>query len=180
MPSHNPQPPAPVADRRSSGGDTHLSGALVRLDDKPSAVTIRDYRAGDAPVMARIYFIAVYALGTRRTRSRILRGARRRWTANAVGCDSEGAVIGFDNVEANGHIALLYCHSDAAGTGVASGIVAALIDHAQVAGMPDLHVEASKLARGLFERHGFTLAHRRDFSLNGMPIDNHRMIRSLW
>ena len=73
----------------------------------------------------------------------------------------------------------LYCHPAAAGTGIASRLVEALIDHACTADMTDLHVEASELARGLFERHGFTLVHRRDFKVNGVPIHNYLMTRPL-
>ncbi|SEL81984.1 putative acetyltransferase [Sphingomonas palmae] len=73
----------------------------------PRAVTIRDYRTGDAPAMARIYFLAVHALGTRRyTQAQVTAWAPDepdpdRFVARAadgrrtlVAVDSDGAVIG--------------------------------------------------------------------------------------
>ncbi|WP_026325879.1 GNAT family N-acetyltransferase [Sphingomonas sp. Mn802worker] len=153
---------------------------------------LRDYRAGDASAMARVYFLAVRDLGPRRyTRAQVAAWAPEepdpeRFVVRAgdgrrtlVAVDTDGCVLGFGDLEANGHIDLLYCHPDAVGTGVASRIVEALLDHARTAGITDLHVEASELARSLFERHDFTLVQRRDVALNGVPIHNYLMTRLL-
>jgi putative acetyltransferase len=96
-----------------------------------------------------------------------------------VAVDQTGTITGYGDLEADGHIDHLYCHPDAAGSGVAAMLLEALVAHARQAGIASLTVEASELARGLFERHGFTLGHRRDFELGGVPIHNFAMRRRL-
>jgi putative acetyltransferase len=155
-------------------------------------ISIRDYRPGDAEAMARVFFLAVRVLGPRRyTPAQVAAWAPAepdpdRFAARAadgrrtmVAVDALGTVVAFGDLEPNGHIDLLYCHPDVAGTGVASRLLAMLIDHARSADIAALHVEASELARGLFARHGFTLDRRRDFDLAGVPIHHYLMTRSL-
>lgn len=96
-----------------------------------------------------------------------------------VAVDPTNTVVAFGDLEPNGHIDLLYCHPDFAGTGVASQLVEALLDHARMVGMNRLYVEASELARGLFARHGFEVRYRRDFVLDDVPIHNFLMTRAL-
>ncbi len=154
--------------------------------------SIRDYRAGDATAMARVFFLAVRTLGPRRYSAAQVaawapvRPDPARFAARAadgrrtlVAVDAHDIVVAFGDIEANGHVDLLYCHPDAAGTGIASWLLTALLDHARAAGIPSLYVEASELARGLFARHGFTLKRRRDFDLAGVPIHHYLMTRSL-
>jgi putative acetyltransferase len=62
---------------------------------------------------------------------------------------------------------------------VAPALLQALLGRAESAGLPRVFVEASELARGLFERHGFRLVARRDFEVRGVPIHNYAMERRL-
>jgi putative acetyltransferase len=94
-----------------------------------------------------------------------------------VACGLDGAVLAYGDLEQNGHIDHLYAHPDASGRGVARAVLNALITAAEVSGISELHVEASELARGLFERAGFSVIRRRDFELNGVPIHNYAMTR---
>lgn len=150
---------------------------------------IRRYQPGDAVPMAKLYFEAARQLGPRRYSPAQVeawapapadpaavhaRATEGRLTLVAV--DARGDVIGYGDLEADGHIDHLYCRPDAAGTGVAGAILDGLIAHAASRGAPRrLHVEASELARGLFERKGFTVLARRDFEVRGVPIHNYAM-----
>ncbi len=95
----------------------------------------------------------------------------------AVGDD--GTVIGYGDLEPNGHIDHLYCRPDVVGTGVGSAIYAALEGAANDAGIETLFVEASKGARRLFERRGFSVDGRNDLTVSGVAIHNYRMSKSL-
>ncbi len=95
----------------------------------------------------------------------------------AVGDD--GTVIGYGDLEPNGHIDHLYCRPDVVGTGVGSAIYAALENVATDAGIETLFVEASEGARRLFERRGFSVDGRNDLTINGVAIHNYRMSKSL-
>jgi Sortase and related acyltransferases len=145
--------------------------------------TIRPYAPADAGEMGRVYFEAARALGARRysaeqvaawapeptpTEAVCARAedGRRTWVAEGA----DGSLLGYCDLEADGHVDHLYCRPQAAGTGVASALLDDLLAHARAAGMRRLYVEASELARGLFARKGFALVARRDFAVRGVAI----------
>ncbi|RAK56678.1 GNAT family N-acetyltransferase [Phenylobacterium deserti] len=153
---------------------------------------IRTYQAADAPRLAQLYFESARTIGARRYSPEQVaawapepadpatvhaRASDGRVTLVAEGAD--GTVLGYGDLEADGHIDHLYAHPAAAGTGVGSALLQALVEQARAWGATRLYVEASELARGLFERQGFTTSHRRDFEVRGVPIHNYAMERSL-
>lgn len=96
-----------------------------------------------------------------------------------VAVDDDDRAIGYGDLEPNGHIDHLYCRPDMVGTGVGSAIYAALEDAARRAGIAVLFVEASEGARRLFERRGFCVDARNDFTINGVAIHNYRMSKAI-
>lgn len=151
---------------------------------------IRPYSAADAAHLAGLYFNSARTLGLRRyspeqvavwapalvSAERVhKRASDGRQTL--VACGDDGIILAYGDLEQNGHIDHLYAHPDASGRGVAGAVLNALISAAEAAGISELHVEASELARGLFERAGFTVSKRRDFELNGVAIHNYAMTR---
>jgi len=157
---------------------------------KPAfAFAIRRYQPGDAAQMARLYFESARQLGPRRYSQEqveawapapadpaVVHARASDGRLTLVATDARGDVIGYGDLEANGHIDHLYCRPDAAGKGVAGAILDGLVAEAASRGTPRrLHVEASELARGLFERKGFTVVARRDFEVRGVPIHNYAM-----
>ena len=153
---------------------------------------IRPYQAADAEALAQLYFDSARLLGARRyspdqvaawapapAEASVVhaRASDGRTTLVAVG--AQGSVLGYGDLERNGHIDHLYCRPEAAGTGVASALLDALQACAAEQGSTRLFVEASELARGLFERKGFTTSHRRDFKVRGVAIHNYAMERWL-
>jgi putative acetyltransferase len=157
-----------------------------------SPFAIRDYEAEDAPQIARLYYDSARTLGLRRYSPEQVaawapapadpalvhaRAGDGRTTLVAVG--PSGDLLGYGDLETDGHIDHLYCGPDAAGRGVAPALLQALLGRAESAGLPRVFVEASELARGLFERHGFRLVARRDFEVRGVPIHNYAMERRL-
>lgn len=158
----------------------------------PLQVIIREYQEGDAPMLAQVYYSSVRILGLRRyTPKQVAAWAPElpdptAWQVRAadgrttlVALDPAGEVIGYGDLERNGHIDHLYCRPNAAGTGAAQMLLDELVARATTAGIPKLYVEASELARGLFERKGFALVRRRDFELRGVRIHNYAMERRL-
>jgi putative acetyltransferase len=88
-------------------------------------------------------------------------------------------VVGFIDLEADGHIDRLYCAPEAAGRGVASRLYEATEAAARVQGISRLFTEASERARRFFERKGFTVLERQDMIRRGVPIHNYRMTKTL-
>ncbi|MDG2527413.1 GNAT family N-acetyltransferase [Caulobacter endophyticus] len=155
-------------------------------------VFIRPYRTDDAPHMARLYYDAVHGLGRRAYSAAQIsawapaplqpidvlnRAADGRMTF--VAADTSDQAVGYVDLEADGHVDHLYCHPDFAGQGVASRLLETVIQRAEEQGLAVLYVEASELARPVFERHGFTVTARRDFEVRGGLIHNYAMRREL-
>ena len=156
----------------------------------PLKYAVRHYQASDASQMAQLYFDSARQLGRRRYSPEQVaawapaRGAPGSVHARAtdgrttfVAVSTAGQVLGYGDLEPDGHIDHLYCRPDVAGLGVGSALVDALLAHAAANGINRLRVEASELARGLFERNGFVVAHRRDFEVRGVAIHNFAMER---
>lgn len=96
-----------------------------------------------------------------------------------VAHDDGGQVLGFGDLEPDGHLDMLYIAPEAEGLRVGSLLYAALEDHARGRGLSKIFVEASELARPLFERRGFIVLGRNDLSLQGVAIHNYRMEKTL-
>lgn len=151
---------------------------------------LRPYRADDAAGMAQLYFESARQIGARRylptqvaawapepasAAAVHARAGDGRLTLVAVGPD--GRMLAYGDLEDDGHIDHLYCAPHAAGKGVAAALLDALLAEAAARRTPRLYVEASELARGLFERKGFAVTARRDFEVRGVAIHNYAMER---
>ena len=139
-------------------------------------ITIRLATPADAEALAEVYERSVRALGPRastpaqiaawigqgglsdRFHARLADG-RRCWAA----VDAADRVQAFVDLEADGHIDVLYAAPEAAGTD----------------GLTRLHVEASEAARRFFLKRGYSVVERRDFAIGGVDIHNYAMERRL-
>ncbi|HEY3697497.1 GNAT family N-acetyltransferase [Phenylobacterium sp.] len=156
------------------------------------SVTIRTYEEADAPIMAELYFQSVRIIGARHYRPEQVtawapasidpayvraRAADGRTTLVAI--NDRGEIVGYGDLEPDGHVDHLYCRPDAVGAGVGSKLLDELTRAALSMHIPRLFVEASEAARPLFERRGFELIRRRDIILRGVPIHNYAMEKAL-
>ncbi|WP_334177294.1 GNAT family N-acetyltransferase [Pseudoxanthomonas sp.] len=154
-------------------------------------VSLRPYRPDDAAALSDLYARSVRHYGPRAyTPAQIAAwAATARVERTAARCsdgrhvrvaqDDAGRVLGFGDLEADGHLDYLYVAPEAEGLRIGSLLYAALEAHAHQQGIARLHVEASELARPLFERRGFTLIARNDLVLAGVAIHNYRMEKRL-
>jgi len=149
---------------------------------------IRPYRPEDAAALSELHFASVHGLGSLRYSPDQVRAwcpsppdpavtdARARYgRLTLVAEDEAGRVAGFGDIAPSGHIDRLYRRPGADAAGVGGALLGALMDHAVEQGAPRLTVEASEMARGLFERHGFRVVERRDFERNGVMIHHYAM-----
>ncbi|WP_373503558.1 GNAT family N-acetyltransferase [Aestuariivirga sp.] len=153
---------------------------------------IRCYGPGDAVSLAEIFNRAVSETASRHydpeqiaawlgggmeageTHARCSDG-RSVWVA----ADGSDTAVAFIDLEDDGHIDMLFCLPEWSGRGIASALYDHLESDARRRGMTRLRVEASELARPLFQHKGFTLLRRNDFTLDGVAVHNHIMEKLL-
>lgn len=153
---------------------------------------VRPYAPRDAAAMADLYQRSVRALGpadyspeqvaawagggaTAERFAELMVDGRR----GLVAVDDGDQVIGFTDVEADGHIHFLYVAPEAKGSGAAGALLDAVEAIAAEAGTVRLYSEASEAARRFFVRRGFIVLHRRDFEVGGVPIHNYAVEKTL-
>lgn len=106
----------------------------------------------------------------------------RAWVA-----DESGVIAGFINLKPSrlvdgrlqGEIDCLFTHPDFLGRGVGSRLFSVLQDTALETGVARLTVEASYLARALFEKQGFTTHSRNEHPRAGQTLVNFSMSKVL-
>ncbi len=153
---------------------------------------IRPYQDGDAEALAAVFERAVRTIGARdyspaqieawigtepreaRFRNKMADG-RRCWVA----VDEQDRVTAFVDLEADGHIDLLFADPAVAGRGVTTALLDSLERAACESGMTRLYVEASEPARRFFLKRGYSVSQRRDFEIGGVAIHNYAMERRL-
>ncbi|WP_051371915.1 GNAT family N-acetyltransferase [Leisingera aquimarina] len=167
-------------------------GVRQEVGRRPSCCRIRQFRASDAAALADVFASAVHGIACRfyspaqisawcpETPSsesflRKLSDGRAVWVA----ADDADVPVAFIDLEADGHIDMLFCHPRAAGQGVAGMLYGKLEEAALRQGIRLLYVEASEAARSFFERMGFALDKRCEFERGGVKIHNYRMVKIL-
>lgn len=155
-------------------------------------MTVRTFVPGDAAAVAAMLRQSVEGLASADYSARqVAAWAARLPDADAVAArcadgrqswvalGPDGAVLGFTDLEGDGHIDLLYVAPVAQGRGVANALTDALVVHARAVGLAHLRVEASEAARRFYRKCGFIERGRRDLSLDGVPIHNYGMDMAL-
>ena len=153
-------------------------------------MVIREYRAGDAVAIVRLYYDTVHAVNAADYAPNQLDAwapevpdaaawhdrMSNRCTLVAV---EAGAVVGFIELEADGHLDMLFCAKHAVGRGVGAGLYAALERRARDRGLDRIFTEASITARGFFQRQGFRVLQARTVHRRGVALTNFAMAKRL-
>ncbi|XKG61374.1 GNAT family N-acetyltransferase [Caenispirillum salinarum] len=146
---------------------------------------IESFRPAMAPALTEVYGEAVSGIGPRDYSPEqvaawaCLAPTAERFAAlygdgrfTAVAVEGAGHVLGFTDMEDDGHIGFLYCRPEVAGTGVAARLFEAVEAEARARGLSRLYSEASEAACRFFLRRGFRVLRRRDLEISGTPIHN--------
>ncbi|MDN3556844.1 GNAT family N-acetyltransferase [Halomonas maura] len=91
----------------------------------------------------------------------------------------ETSVVGFIELDADGHIDCTYTHPDFQGRGVASSLYERLLAEARAKSIKCLYVEASLVAKPFFEHRGFSVVKRNEVKRNGVSLVNFSMEKYL-
>lgn len=153
---------------------------------------IRAYGKGDAESVSRVFQRSVEMLGPRDySAAQVTAWASRapdaeRWHVRMsdgrtvfVAVDETDAVLGFIDLEADGHIDLLYCAPEVAGTGIAAALYDAVESLGRARRMARLYSEASEAALRFFLKRGFVKLRRRDLMISDVAIHNYEVEKAL-
>lgn len=106
-----------------------------------------------------------------------------RWAVLAdrytVVAEVDGRIVGFTDLEANGHIDRFFVHADHQAQGVGRAMLSELVAEAGRLGIPRLYAEVSITARPFFVRHGFVVVAEQEVTVRGVVLTNYRMERLL-
>jgi putative acetyltransferase len=153
---------------------------------------LRDGVVGDGAALSALYAASVRSLGARDYRpeqieawagltpsGQTLDARMADGRIRLVAVDDTDRPLGFLDMEADGHIDLLYVSPDAAGRGVARALLEGVEARARQSGVARLYAEGSETARPAFEKLGFVVTARRDFEVAGVPIHNWAVEKTL-
>lgn len=93
--------------------------------------------------------------------------------------ETSGVILGFGELEANGHIDCFYCHKDYQGQGVGRQIYRAIETKARALGLDRLFTEASITAKPFFQKQGFSVITEQQVIRRGETLINYRMEKFL-
>jgi putative acetyltransferase len=151
---------------------------------------IRDYDAGDAPEIARLFYetirsvnkadyseeqVAAMAPGVPDPEEWHDRMTDRR----TLVAEEDGEVVGFAELEGDGHLDMLYLRGDAVGRGVGRRLYSEVEREARGLGLGQIFTEASITARPFFERQGFRVVREQTVSRRGVEMTRFAMEKLL-
>lgn len=153
-------------------------------------ITIREYRDEDCATLIDLFRGSVRLVARRDYNERQIlawapddidaelfarkRSAKPTWIA-----EIDGQIVGFTDLEPDGHIDMLFVHAEHQGQGVARTLLAHVENFAKCRGMHRLYTEASITARPVFERKGFKVIIEQTVIVRDVPLTNFRMEKRL-
>ncbi|MDQ6924711.1 MAG: GNAT family N-acetyltransferase [Candidatus Eremiobacteraeota bacterium] len=154
-------------------------------------MTVRRYRDGDAAALCEIFFRSVREVGQAKYDDAQVRawahdvpdaaawGTRMRENETFIAVRDGDEPVGWIELEADGHVEMLYCAPEAAGRGVAAQLYAEAEALARERGLTRLTTSASRFAESFFRKHGWSVDERETVTRFGVGIQRARMSKTL-
>jgi len=153
-------------------------------------VIVRDYGRDDAREICHLFYETVQTVNLADYSPEQVRAWAPAppdpdaWHARMSGrhtlvAEGDGGVVGFAELEEDGHLDMFYCRWDVVGRGVGSLLYAAVEERARGLGINRIFTEASITARPFFERKGFAVLRRNTVVRRGVELTNFSMKKVL-
>ena len=151
---------------------------------------VRNYVGGDAEGICRLFYETVHAVNLGDYSPEQVRAWAPAppdpvaWHGRMSGrhtlvAEGDDGVVGFAELEEDGHLDMLYCRRDAVGRGVGSLLYAAVEERAIGLGVERVFTEASITARPFYGRRGFVVLKRNTVARHGVELTNFSMEKIL-
>ncbi len=149
-------------------------------------ITIREYRADDAPALRTVYCSAIRETAAKDySPEQIAAWApetvdESRWATRMAGispfvAERDGNVVGYADVQSNGYIDHFFVAGYAARQGVGHALMRRIHSHATAIGLTSLFSDVSITARPFFESWGFAVEGQQSLVVAGISLTNYRM-----
>ena len=153
-------------------------------------MTIRRYRPSDTPALLALFHDTVHAVNARDYSPEQLNAwapptqDADAWTARLTARDTLVAedgplLVGFCDLEGDGHLDHLYCHANYQRRGVGTRLLEGIEQIAREKGITHLTTEASITARPFFEARGFQTLQAQTVHVRGLAFANYRMEKEI-
>ena len=191
-------PVAPHTANMAAGGLTIMKDAQGRLQSLLTAVAdgdivnIRTHLPDDAQAIAQLFYDAVHALPDTHYNSEqkqawapeLDSASEQKWQqriekSRPFVAEYEDQIVGFIELEIDGHIDCFYVAPRYQGKGIGGQLYQALVNEARGFGLRELRVDASHAARAFFSQRGFHVEQENTVNLSGVTLTNWRMTLAL-
>lgn len=153
-------------------------------------MNIRRFKIGDEDILWRLYYETTHRInGQEYTKEQVERWApkdkdmiewsRRVRVRNPFVAEDDGIIVGFAELEANGHIDFFYCHHLWQRKGVGRMLYEALENEARGLNLRHLRSEVSVPARAFFEAMGFRVTVEQNNVVCGSVAKNYVMEKQI-
>jgi putative acetyltransferase len=153
---------------------------------------IRDYAADDACAITRLFYETVHSVNQADYSEEQVEAwapvvpDQQAWNARmsepgrrTLVAEEDDEVVGFAELEDNGHLDILYLRRDAVGRGVGWRLYKAVEREARSLGLRRIFTESSITARPFFERHGFRVVREQRVWCRRVEMTNFAMEKPL-
>lgn len=153
-----------------------------------AACAIRAYRPADLDAVIAVFVGAVREVASRDYAPAQIdawaRVDRDAWASRRLSRPTWVAVlgpsvIGFTDLEPDGHLDMMFVHPRHQGAGIATALLATVEAAARAHGLARIFTEASLTARPFFERRGFSVLAHQTVEKRGQTLANVRMEKML-
>lgn len=151
---------------------------------------MRDFSSGDEPALQVVFYSAVHTIAASDytlaqleawapARPDVDRWAMRMRTIRPFVVEEDGQILGYADLQANGHIDHFYVSGTSARRGVGRLLMERIHARAQELKLPSLFSDVSRTAQPFFERFGFLIVEHKTVIVGGVSLANARMTKDL-
>ncbi|MBD2676469.1 MULTISPECIES: GNAT family N-acetyltransferase [Nostoc] len=151
---------------------------------------IREYRLSDTQAIANLFYDTIHEINIADyTQEQVEAWApknmdyevwhKRLQVKLPYIAEDNGEIVGFGELEADGHIDCFYCHSKHQRKGIGSKLLTHIENTAKSQGITRLYTEASITAKPFFENKGFIVVREQQVERRGVWFKNYVMEKYL-
>jgi putative acetyltransferase len=151
---------------------------------------VRAYKTSDAEEIVQLFYDTVREVNIRDYSKEQVEAwapvdmAVERWMKRLASqltyvAEESGNIVGFAQLEENGHIDCFYCHKDFQRKGVGTQLLKQIESKAADLGIERLFTEASITAKPFFESKGFVVVRKQEVELRNQKFINFVMEKFL-